>query len=77
MMATKRNTKSRPANEQFGYDFGVDGLMTIPQVMDFLACSKSTVYRLMYAGRIRRGKIGPVVRICRRSLTEYANGIES
>lgn len=76
-MATAWDEDARPANRAYGYPFGVDGVLTVPQAMEFLACSKSTLYRLMRSGKLRRGKIGPVVRICRRSIANYLDGIES
>lgn len=76
-MATATDTTQRPANREYGYQFGVDGVMTVPQAMAFLACSRSTVYRLIKDGKIRRGKLGPAARICRRSIANYLDGIES
>lgn len=66
----------RPADEAYGYPFGCDGLCTIKEAMAFLGVGRSTIERRAKDGRLRRGKIGPIVRICKRSLMEYANSIE-
>ncbi len=76
-MARATDTTTRPANREYGYQFGCDGVMTVPQAMAFLSCSRSAVYRLIKDGKIRRGKLGPAARICRRSIAQYLDTIET
>lgn len=76
-MRAATDRTDRAANREYGYPFGVDGIMSVEQAMAFLACSKSTIYRLIEAGKLRHGRMGPAARICRRSITDYLDGIES
>lgn len=46
-------------------------LMTVQQVMDYLAVSRSTVYRLIEKGHLYRVKAGSGTRITEDSLMEY------
>lgn len=49
-----------------------DGLMTIREAAAFLRIGQSTVYELMYAGRLLHVKIGRSRRIPKRALIELA-----
>ena len=49
-----------------------DGLVNVSQAAQFLALSRSKVYRLMDAGQLRFVKIGTARRIPRSSLIELA-----
>lgn len=68
-----------PADDHFGYPFGVDGLMSIEEACDFLGkISRDTLGRLVAEGSIRKGhfpKRNKAV-VCRRSVTEYAKSTE-
>ena len=66
-----------PADEQYGYAFGCDGMVSVKSAMAFLDVGRSTIYRLIDKGSLRKGRIGPTVRICRRSLVNYATSRES
>ena len=46
-------------------------LMTVQQVMDYLAVSRSTVYRLIEKGHLHRVKAGSGTRITEDSLMAY------
>ena len=46
-------------------------LMTVQQVMDYLAVSRSTVYRLIEKGHLCRVKAGSGTRITEDSLMAY------
>ena len=46
-------------------------LMTVQQVMDYLAVSRSTVYRLIERGHLHRVKAGSGTRITEDSLMAY------
>jgi hypothetical protein len=68
------------ADKQYGFRFGCDGLMSVPQAREFLGdISKHTLYRKIRAGLIRKGNIGEGGRtvICRRSVIEYIATMES
>lgn len=74
-------TLTRPSDQKWGYPFGEEGLMSLEQAAEFLGgVSKRTVYRLIEAGRIRAGNIGPGSRshskICRKSIRLYVKGCE-
>lgn len=46
-------------------------LMTVQQVMDYLAVSRSTVYRLIERGHLHRVKAGSNTRITEASVMTY------
>ena len=46
-------------------------LMTVQQVMDYLAVSRSTVYRLIQKGHLHRVKAGSGTRITEASVMTY------
>lgn len=75
MIAAK--TTDRPADRQYGYDFGCEGVVTRENAMQLLDCAKSTLYRLCAAGVVRRGKLGPRARFCKRSILEHLRSLES
>ena len=64
------------ADERFGYRFGCDGLMTVGEAARFLGMSRWTLARRIDEGRIRRGRDGRRVVICRRSVADYVAGLE-
>jgi excisionase family DNA binding protein len=70
--------KSKPGlsdgkDEQFGYEFAVDGLMTVKQAATHLAVSTDTIQRRCAANVLRWWKDpeSGYVRVCRRSVSEY------
>jgi len=76
MPALKLNT----ADEQAGYPFGVDGLMSVGEACTFLGgISHDTLYRRCAEGRIRRGRHAANGKacFCRRSVVEYAKSLET
>lgn len=76
-MQAEATIPMRPADEQWGYPFGVDGLVTITQAAEFLQVHRTTIYRLRNDGKLRHGRYQGSARICRRSLLMFANSVES
>lgn len=76
MDTTLTKVKS-PANEKWGYKFSIDGLMSGEEAESFLGdISRRSLYRLVATGKIRKGKNNRKVVLCRRSVVEYAEGLE-
>lgn len=48
-----------------------DDVMTIKELMDYLAVGKNTAYKLLYEGKIKYFKIGRVYKISKASVQEY------
>lgn len=74
-----KQTLKGPADEMYGYAFGCDGLVSFKEACKLLGgiCSK-TLYRRIADGSIRKGKLGTKKAvICKRSLQEYIQGLES
>lgn len=71
------NEKTSPAEEAYGYPFGVDGVVNKTTAQELLACHHATLYRLCKKGLIRRGRLGGRARFCRRSITNYLRTIEA
>lgn len=65
------------ADKQWGFKFGVDGLLTIEQTQTFLGVSQRTVYRLINDRSLRRGYVRKKPVICRRSVAEYLRTVEA
>jgi hypothetical protein len=78
MIAVASATK--PADELWGFPFGVDGLVTLAEAQRRLAgCSADTIERLVAKGQLRKGKMpcgGRRVGICARSLQHYISSME-
>ena len=80
-MATATDTSGwTDVDRQYGYELGVDGYITIRGVSEKLEYSVGKVRQMLEAGSLRwfkdgDGPRGPV-RICRRSVTEYAKDRE-
>jgi predicted DNA-binding transcriptional regulator AlpA len=71
----------RPADERWGFPFGVAGLWAVGKVMEHLDVSRATVWRLATDGRIRKGRLNGrkrgAVRFCKRSVEAYAGTLEA
>ena len=69
------------ADREFGYRFGVDGLMSLGEACEFLGgIDVQTLNRRVGEGLIRKGKsnggrYGRIL-VCRRSVNEYIAGLE-
>ena len=71
--------KWNAADQDAGYPFGVDGLMSVVEACAFLGgISHDTLYRRCAEGKIRRGRHAGNGKacFCRRSMAEYAHGLE-
>ncbi|MBD3674447.1 MAG: hypothetical protein HUJ26_13075 [Planctomycetaceae bacterium] len=69
----------KSADETWGYPFADRGLMGSEETMKFLGgISYDTLQRYVEAGHIRKGKMpsGKKVGYCRRSVEEFAQGLE-
>ena len=76
-IAITTKERDRPADRQWGYKFGVDGLMNTEEARQWLGgVSRRTLGRRMAQGKIRRGFNGHKVVLCRRSVIEHANSLE-
>ena len=65
------------ADRKWGYEFGVDGLMSTDEAQAWLGgISRRTLGRIMSEGSIRRGVGRGKVVLCRRSVIEYAKSLE-
>jgi excisionase family DNA binding protein len=60
-------------DEAYGYEFAVDGLMTVEDACKHLAVSVDTIQRRCADGTLRWWKdpAKRFVRLCRRSVNEY------
>ena len=66
------------ADEQWGYKFGVDGLMSSKEACHYLGdVSRQTLHRYWSKGFIRKGNQPGRAKFCRRSILNYAQSIES
>ncbi len=70
--------KVRPTSDaKWGYKFGADGLMSGEEAETFLGgISRRTLYRMVDAGKIRKGRLTGKIVLCRRSVVQYASGRE-
>lgn len=76
-MAISLMKRRSAADEKFGYEFSVDGLMSAEEAQTFLGgISRRTLYRRVDDGKIRIGKQSGKLVVCRRSVTEYAKSLE-
>lgn len=77
-MATKITAVTdNNADTSYGYAFGIDGVVSMQETCKLLGdVSRDTVDRLCEARKLRRGKTDGLVRICRRSLTNYIRSLE-
>jgi hypothetical protein len=72
------DTELTDADRRAGYRFGCDGLLDFEAASKLLGgASISTIERRIADGKIRAGREGRRVVICRRSLTEYIAGLEA
>lgn len=69
-------SKTSPAEDAYGYPFGVDGVVGVDTASALLDCHRTTLYRLSRQGHIRRGKLNRRARFCRRSITDYLRSLE-
>lgn len=78
MIAATKDELKTPADKQYGYRFGCDGLIGFDEARELLGgvCRK-TLYRRIEEGLIRKGNIKKKSVICRRSLVEYISSLES
>lgn len=53
------------------------GLLTVPQAMGHLMCSRTTIYKLVAEGKLEAVKIGKLTRITERSLNSLIDGVLS
>jgi hypothetical protein len=75
--AAKQVELKTPADERWGYPFGVDGLMGTDEACRFLGgCHRHTLDNIASEGNIRKGKSGNRIVICRRSIEDYVSSIE-
>jgi hypothetical protein len=65
------------ADEQWGYEFGIDGIMSLDKASEWLgSASRSTLDRLTTDRLIRKGERRGSVVFCTRSVKNYAKSIE-
>lgn len=65
-----------PSDVDWGYRFGIDGVMSMGTACELLDVSRETVRRRAGEGRLRMGHDGGRVKICRRSLLDYIKQLE-
>lgn len=73
--ATKKPATS-PADQRWGFPFGVDGLMTTQEACDLLRVSRYVVYNAINRGDIRRSGENKGMRLCKRSVQVYLRSQE-
>lgn len=81
MAVTAKSTES-PAEQKFGYQFGIEGLMTLKQAAAHLSVSRTTLFDLVDKGRIRVGRSPGEAqqrryRFCKRSILDYCKSLET
>lgn len=54
-----------------GHDEGDDGVLTVPDVAEWMHVSEKTVYRLVRRGELEAFKVGAAVRIRRSAVLVY------
>lgn len=69
------------SDKEYGWRFGSEGFMSMKETMEFLKMSRSSVDRLIEMFTLRAGKNDPdcktsKVKICKRSVLEYAASLE-
>lgn len=73
--ATKKPATS-PADQRWGFPFGVDGLMTTAEACERLRVSRYVIYEAIKRGDIRRSGENKGMRLCRRSVEIYLRSQE-
>ena len=69
---------SGPEDEEYGYEFGCEGLVSSTFARSFLGVSNTKLWRIISDGQIRK-RNDPTnnrAKICRRSIAEYVRGME-
>ena len=67
----------QPADLQFGYEFGCDGVADVAETRELLGnASVWTLNRRVEAGAIRKGKDGCRMVFCRRSIRDHIATME-
>ena len=72
--------KIKTADEQWGYPFGVDGVMDTDEARRYLGnVSLMTLKRLVDDGRLRQGRLpgGKKLLFCRRTVQEFTQMLEA
>jgi len=64
------------ADAEWGYRFGIDGVVTMREACELLALSHDTIKRRAAEGRLRLGNDGGRIKVCRRSIADYLSEIE-
>lgn len=64
------------ADQEWGFRFGVDGVLSVREVLKHLSIGRTKLYELFDERKLRRGHIGKKVVVCRRSIQEYLKTIE-
>jgi len=75
---TKDPVFGNEADQKWGYVFGSGGLLNAEETAKFLCISERQLDRLAVDGHIRKGRMpGSRYRFfCKRSVTEFAQGLE-
>ena len=76
---TSAATKRTVSDDDYGYPFGVDGLMSRDEACQFLGgICINTLEKLAVTGKVRKGKVpgGRKVFYCRRSVRDFAHRTE-
>lgn len=76
MATATAKTGVSPAEQRWGFPFGVDGLMTTAEACELLKVSRYVVYRAVNRGDIRRSGEGKGMRLCKRSVQVYLRSLE-
>lgn len=74
---TTAKTRTSPADQRWGFSFGVDGFMTTAEACVFLKVTRWVIYDLVKRGDIRRGGRTKGMRLCKRSVHVYARSLET
>lgn len=60
-----------PIDQEWPYEFGIDGLMRLARAAEFLGVSRWTAATLCDEGKLRRRYDGRNCFICRRSIMDF------
>ena len=61
-------------NYAFEEERKYDEVLTVEDLMDYLALSRTTIYKLLKNGSIKSRKIGTIYRITKQAARDFMNG---
>lgn len=67
----RKTEKLEGADRKWGYRVGEEGTLSLQDAEEMLSCSRTTVWRLVKEGKLRKTTVRNKPVICRRSVLLY------